>query len=80
MSRTALEPGAKNTRPLCIAGANACPPEDVGVPPGFSDFLQAIVDPMHPEHLAMWEWNGGFFDPAGFDFNAVNAAMQKLRL
>jgi len=52
----------------------------VGGPPGFSDFLQAIVDPMHPEHLAMWEWNGGFFDPAGFDFNAVNAAMQKLRL
>ena len=81
----ALEPGAKNTRPLCVAGANACPPEDVGGPPGYSDFLQAIVDPvhpehLHPEHLAMWEWNGGPFDPAGFDLNAVNAGMRKLRL
>ena len=75
-----MEPGAKNTRPLCVAGANACPPEDVGGPPGYSDFLQAIVDPVHPEHLAMWEWNGGPFDPAGFDLNAVNAGMRKLRL
>jgi hypothetical protein len=76
----ALEPSAKNIRPLCVAGANACPPEDVGGPPGYSDFLQAIVDPVHPEHLAMWEWNGGPFDPAGFDLNAVNAGMRKLRL
>jgi hypothetical protein len=76
----AMEPGEKNSRPLCVAGANACPPEDVGGPPGYSDFLQAIVDPVHPEHLAMWGWNGGPFDPAGFDLNAVNAAMRKLRL
>jgi len=76
----AMEPSEKNHRPLCVGGANASPPEDVGGPPGYSDFLQAIVDPAHPEHLAMWEWNGGPFDPAGFDLNTVNAAMRKLRL
>lgn len=76
----AMEPGEKNRRPLCVAGANACPPEDVGGQPGYSEFLQAIVDPVHPEHLAMWEWNGSPFDPAGFDLNAVNTAMRKLRL
>lgn len=75
-----LEPNDKNRRPLCVAGANACPPEDVGGPPGYSDFLQAITDPVHPQHMDMWEWNGGPFDPAGFDLNAVNAAMRKLRL
>lgn len=75
-----LEPGEKNRRPLCVAGANACPPEDVGGPPGYSDFLQAITDPVHPQHLDMWKWNGGPFDPAGFDLNGVNAAMRKLRL
>jgi len=75
-----LEPSEKNHRPLCVAGANACPPEDVGGPPGYSDFLQAISDPAHPQHLNMWERNGGPFDPAGFDLNAVNAALRKLRL
>ena len=31
--------------PMCIAGANACPPEDVGDPHGYADFLEAIADP-----------------------------------
>jgi hypothetical protein len=76
----AIEPGEMNKLPLCVAGDNACPPEDEGGPPGYSDFLQAIVDPVQPEHLAIWEWNSGPFDPAGFDLNAVNAAIRKLRL
>ncbi|MES2186307.1 MAG: plasmid pRiA4b ORF-3 family protein [Pseudomonadota bacterium] len=74
-----LQPNEKNRLSLCVAGANACPPEDVGGLPGYSDFLLAIVDPLHPEHVDMWQWNGGPFDPNGFDLNAVNAAMRKLR-
>jgi len=28
----------------------------------------------------MWRWHGGPFDPAGFDLNAANAAIRKLRI
>jgi len=68
-----------NTWPVCIAGQNACPPEDVGGVGGYSEFLEAIADPSHDEHAAMWQWSGGPFDPAGFDVNAANAALRRLR-
>jgi hypothetical protein len=69
----------KNLLPLCLAGANACPPEDVGGPPGYGEFLHAIFDPTHAEHRAMWRWHGGPFDPAGFDINSINVTLRKLR-
>ena len=68
-----------NTWPICIAGQNACPPEDVGGVGGYAEFLEAISDPSHDEHAAMWRWSGGPFDPAGFDVNATNAALRRLR-
>jgi len=68
-----------NTWPMCIAGANACPPEDVGGTPGYMDFLHAMRDPAHEEHGAMWLWWGGPFDPSGFDLNAANLALRRLR-
>jgi hypothetical protein len=55
---------------MCIAGANACPPEDVGGPPGYIDFVQAMADTTHTEHREMWRWNGGPFDPTAFSLNA----------
>lgn len=64
---------------MCLAGANACPPEDVGGPPGYMEFLHAIQDTTHEEHGAMWLWWGGPFDPNGFDVNAANLAIRKLR-
>ena len=73
------EPTELNLRPYCTAGANACPPEDVGGPHGYMDFLEAILDPRHAQHADMWRWNGGPFDPAGFDTNSANAAIRKLR-
>src|SRR5688572_16834474 len=39
---------AEDERPLlCLAGANACPPDDVGGPDGYADFLKAIANPKH---------------------------------
>lgn len=58
--------------PRVLAGARACSPEDVGGPDGYVDFLEAIVDPKHPEHDAMLEWVGGEFDPEAFDVDAKN--------
>jgi hypothetical protein len=58
--------------PRCIAGENACPPEDIGGPPGYANFLECIADANHEEHAAMLEWVGGAFDPKGFDLNRIN--------
>ena len=53
--------------PRCVAGAGACPPEDVGGTRGYADFLQIVRDPDHPEQEAMLTWAGGAFDPNAFD-------------
>jgi len=76
--RLAADP-EHNAWPMCIAGANACPPEDVGGPPGYLEFLHAIRDPIHPDHLQHLQWNGGPFDPAGFSLNDANRAIRKAR-
>lgn len=76
-----IEPVAEHLRyPLCLAGANACPPEDVGGVPGYAEFLKAIRNPRHREHEDMLRWCGGAFDPKGFDLNSVNAALQRLKI
>lgn len=56
----------------CLAGQHRCPPEDVGGPWGYQEFLQAIADPQHEEHASYLEWCGGSFDPEEFDVNAIN--------
>lgn len=66
----------RNTWPMCLAGANACPPEDVGGISGYDEFLQVIRDPSHEEHDAMHRWWGGPFDPQGFDINSANRAIR----
>ena len=76
-----IEPTVDHPRyPLCIAGANACPPEDVGGTGGYAEFLEAIHKPRHPEHEQYLSWCGGAFDPAGFDLNSVNAALRRLKI
>lgn len=68
-----------NTWPMCVAGANACPPEDVGGPPGYMDFVQAMRNPTHEEHQHLWQWHGGPFDPEAFSANEANRAIRRLR-
>jgi hypothetical protein len=63
-----------------MAGANACPPEDIGGPPGYVDFVQAISDPAHPEHEELLEWCGATFDPFGFNLDAINAQLRRIKL
>ena len=59
----------------CIAGENACPPEDVGGAGGYEEFLEALADPDHPEHADLKEWIGAPFDPSAFDIDEVNARL-----
>jgi hypothetical protein len=60
-----LEPAPKVAR--CLEGARARPPEDVGGPSGYQDFLEALLDPSHEDHKQMKCWAGGHFDPEWFD-------------
>jgi hypothetical protein len=58
--------------PRCVAGENACPPDDVGGPPGYEEFRKIIADRRNRQHLDMVRWIGGVFDPKGFDLNRIN--------
>lgn len=75
-----LPPDADLRSPRCLAGRNACPPEDVGGVPGYIEFLKAINDPSHEEHQLMLEWCGGRFDPGAFDLDAVNRRLSQIKL
>jgi hypothetical protein len=66
-----LVPADGRAYPRCLAGAGACPPEDVGGTRGYAEFLQVIRNPRHPEHKATLEWVGGTFDPHTFEPRAV---------
>ena len=63
------EPGIEY--PVCTGGARACPPEDCGGPPGYEDFLEAIMDPSHESYEETLEWVGGDFDPEEFDIEDI---------
>jgi hypothetical protein len=76
----ALLPQAEALRfAVCLAGAGACPPEDVGGPEGYRAFLAALADPTHGEHAEFLSWIGGSFDPEAFDLGEVNVDLQKIR-
>jgi len=66
--------------PQCTAGANACPPDDVGGVPGYCDFVAAVLDPKHPEHEEFLEWCGGSFDPHAFDIDQVNIQLKRIKI
>lgn len=66
--------------PLCIDGDNACPPEDVGGPPGYADFLKAVAEPGHPEYEQYLTGCGGQFDPATFDLLAAKQHLSRIKL
>ena len=68
------------TRALCVAGDNACPPEDVGGAFGYADFVAAMADPSHPEHHDMANWYGQEFAPTAFGFVAANLRLQTIKL
>lgn len=65
--------------PTCLGGANACPPEDCGGPPGYYSLLETLADPKHPDHDHMTEWIGGEWDAARFDLDAANDLLKRLK-
>jgi len=53
--------------PRLTAATGRCPPEDVGGPWGYHEFLEAIADPDHERHAESVEWIGENFDPTAVD-------------
>jgi hypothetical protein len=64
--------------PRLIAASGRCPPEDVGGPWGYADFLEVIGDPEHPRHAELCEWVEDDFDPAVADTGARAKAVAAL--
>ena len=61
--------------PICIDGERACPPEDVGGPHGYEEFLRVYLDEQHPDHAEMVDWAGEVFDPERFEIESVNSTL-----
>jgi Plasmid pRiA4b ORF-3-like protein len=66
--------------PRCTAGERRCPPEDVGGPGGYSDFLEAMADRRHPEHKTFRRWIGVAWDAGDFRPEAVRFSRPSARL
>jgi hypothetical protein len=58
--------------PVCLAGENAAPRDDMGGIPGYYRFLEAFADENDEMHEDAVEWLGEDFDETRFDLDAVN--------
>ena len=52
--------------PECVAGKNACPPEDCGGVFQFNAMLPILKDPTHEEYHEISQWVGADYDPDFF--------------
>jgi len=77
-SRRPAESGGRY--PRCTAGERRCPPEDVGGPRGYSEFLEAVSDRRHSEHRSSLEWVGGPWDPEYFRPGDIKFTKPAIRL
>jgi hypothetical protein len=62
--------------PLCLDGANACPPENCGGVRGYYALLKALADPRHPGHKEAVIRLGATFDLRTFLLDGVNKALR----
>jgi len=74
-----LPPDPACKHPICLGGANACPPDDCGGIPGYYDLLEILKHPKHPEHEHYLEWIGGEWDAKAFDLAGTNAQLKRLK-
>ena len=64
--------------PVLLDATGRCPPEDVGGPWGYDEFLEALADPDHESHADMKVWAGRNYDPRVVDVEALAAAVAAL--
>jgi hypothetical protein len=71
-------PVAGVTYPLLLAAKGRTPPEDIGGPLGYEDYLLALCDPAHERRAAYHEAYGLDFDPARIDIAEIDRAIATL--
>jgi Plasmid pRiA4b ORF-3-like protein len=72
-------PPQPSTRPVCLEGARACPPEDCGGVGGYEDLVEAMANPRRKRHKELVEWLGEVFHPEAFDLETVNQDLSGIR-
>jgi hypothetical protein len=69
-------PGA--SYPRLIEASGRCPPEDIGGPPGYEEFLAAIRNPGDERHAEITEWHDADFDPNVLDVDIIERELAAL--
>ena len=72
-------PGRATSRPICVDGRRRRPPEDVGGPSGYEEFLSVTFEPRHEESERFREWAGGTFHAEEFNLKVVNQVLERMR-
>ena len=64
--------------PRLIDAKGRRPPEDIGGPPGYAEFLEAMADPNHDRHAEFTDWYDADFDPNAVDVPAIQQQLSVL--
>jgi len=64
--------GEQNFVPMCLAGLNAAPRDDMGGIYGYYQWLKSLRDETNEMHVGAARWLGIDFDPARFDLDLAN--------
>lgn len=64
--------------PRLTEAKGRCPPEDVGGPRGYGEFLDAIADPSHERHRELKEWFTEDFNPHVIDVDWLSQDVAEL--
>lgn len=64
--------------PRLIEAIGRCPPEDVGGPWGYAEFLDAIGDSKHERHVELRDWIDDDFDPSVVDVKRLAESVATL--
>ena len=67
------------SRPMCIDGRRQRPPEDVGGPSGYEEFLNVSFEPEHEDSGRFRKWAGGTFHAEEFDLSSVNRILERMQ-
>ncbi len=72
-------PSAAVRYPVCLDGAQACPPEDCGGVSGYDELRAVLADPTHPDYEHSSGWAPPGFDADRFDLVDANQRMRARR-
>jgi len=73
-----VESDVKSPYAVSTSGSRACPPEDCGRPPGYTELLRAFNGNRGRRNDELRTWAGGHFDPEAFSTEQTNVALASL--